>query len=174
MFIRPQQTEDMALGQRRYTIKGLMIVVGVVGIVVAAVVRPNQGWAVALPSLFLTLLLTALLGVVLRRGPRRTFWVGVTVFGWAYMAPLAFWREDFHSPFSLGQVVARPLTLTLEILMVLGLGEEMNLADLPSALGQVNDESRFVVVYSIMGLLFACLGGLIARSLSGDNRPQPD
>jgi hypothetical protein len=162
----------MALGQRRYTIERLMIVVALVGTSVSALVRPNQGWAIILPSLFPTLLLTALLGVLLRRGLKRASWVGVTLFGWAYMATLAFWRQDIQSPCSLGPVVARRLAGPLEILIVLGLWDEVHLADLPCALGQVDDESRFVVVYSIMGLLFARLGGLIARSLSGDDRPQ--
>ncbi len=164
----------MTLGKRRYTIKGLMIVIALVGTSVAALVRPNQGWALVLPSLFLTLLLTALLGVLLKRGSRRAFWVGVTVFGWAYMALHAFRRDDFRSGFSLGDVVTRPLDGMLDILMALGLRDEVHLADLPSALVHVDDGSRFVVVYSIMGLLFSCLGGLIARSLSGDDRPQSD
>jgi hypothetical protein len=164
----------MTLGKRRYTIKGLMIVIALVGTSVAALVRPNQGWALVLPLLFLILLLTALLGVVLRRGSRRAFWFGVTVFGWAYMVPHAFWKEELHSRFSLGDMVSRPLDGMLDILMALGLRDESHLADLPGALVHVDDVIRFVVAYSIMGLLFACLGGLIARSLSGDERPQTD
>jgi hypothetical protein len=174
-MIGPQQNGSATLGQRRYTIKGLMIVIALSGASVAALVRPSLGWALVLPWLFVTLLLTALLGVVLRRGSRRAFWIGAALFGWAYVAPLAFCKEDFLSPsFSLVQAFTRPLGGTLELLAALSLEDGAHLADLPGALGQVDDQSRLAVVYSTIGLLFARLGGLIACSLSADDRPETD
>jgi hypothetical protein len=150
-----------------------MVVIALVGTIVAALVRPNQGWAIVLPPIFLTLLLTALLGVLLRRGSKRAFWVGVALFGWAYMALLAF-SDDLPSRSALGQVLNFPLAATLDILMQLGLEGGTHLAELPGALGEVDAKSGFAVVCSIMGLLFAGLGGVIARWLSGNERPQTE
>jgi low temperature requirement protein LtrA len=159
-----------ALGQRRYTLKSLMIVVAALGAGVAALARPSKGWAVVLTTLLLTFLLTSLIGILLQRGPRWAFWFGYALFGWAYLAPLVFGKDDFPSPLSLDHLVNGPLFGLLEILVILGMGDKEPIAIL-DALGQVDDESRFVVAFSVLGLLFASFGGLIARRLSRNDPP---
>lgn len=150
------------MAQLRHTLKSLMIVVATIGVGVAALARPNKGWAIILSAFFLILLLTSLLGILLRRGPRRAFWIGFALFGWAYLAPLVFGKDDFRSLLSLDHLVYGPLIGTLDFMVILGLGDKERIADL-GALGQVDDESRLIVAFSVLGLLFACLGGLIAR-----------
>jgi hypothetical protein len=150
----------------------MMITVAVVGAGIAAMIRPTRGWAIVLPALFLTVLLTAILGLLLRRGDQRAYWVGFALFGWAYLIPSLFWLGDFNStPISISHVVSFPLIVVLDIVTGLGasdgkksVGEMM--AELHGVMAQVDDKSRLLVAWSLLGLLFACLGSLIARWLS--------
>lgn len=158
------------MGRRHLTLKRLMIDVAVIGVGVAALLRPNKGWAVALPVLFLTMLLTAILGVLVRRGHGRASWVGVALFGWAYLIPIYFWHEDIliSTPMSTKRILKQPLVELLDIVMVLGDGDLMGerMAGIARDLARVDNPSRFIVAWSLLGLLFAGLGGLIARGFS--------
>jgi hypothetical protein len=160
----------MVLGRRHLTLKRLMIDVAAIGVGVTALLRPNKGWAVALPVLFLTTLLTAILGVLVRRGHERASWVRFALFGWAYLILVYFWHEDIviSNPLSTKRIFKQPLVELLDIVMVLGDGAMMGerLTGIARGLAQVDNPSRFIVAWSLLGLLFAGLGGLIARWFS--------
>src|SRR5262245_46227742 len=58
----------LLLKRRQWTLKGLMIAIALIGVGLAALVRPSKGWTLVLPLFLLIMELTAILGVVLRRG----------------------------------------------------------------------------------------------------------
>lgn len=155
----------------RPTVKGLMFIVAVIGVAIAALIRPIKLWAIVLPLFQLTLCLTAILGSLFRRGPKRAFWVGFAVFGWAYfiLTVVFFWQHDVvNSPMSFPRAVGESLAIVIGFLMVPGLGERVKMADVMAAIAalvqEVDDYSRFLVACSLLGLVFAVLGGLIARA----------
>jgi hypothetical protein len=150
-----------------------MIVAAAAGAVVAAVLRPNQAWSIALPALFLTLLLTALLGVVLRRGPRRAFWAGFALFGGAILAVVSAIPDDGPGSLSRAHLIYGPLFKTLEVVAVLGMKDRGKVAEVVAFLGEVDDDCRLIVASSALGLLFACLGGMIGRWLGSDTATPP-
>ena len=126
-----------------------------------------------LPVFLVTMLLTAILGFLIRRGPKRAYWVGFAVFGWAYFIPIFFWGSDFTNdpiPISIKHVINTPLAVLFEIILVLGSGDWEGMAklvaDLPGLMAEVDNPSRFVVAWSLLGLVFASLGGMIGRAFS--------
>jgi hypothetical protein len=66
-----------------------MAAVPVVAVACAALRFASELWASAVLTATIGMLLTGVLGMVLRRGPARAFWFGFTVFGSAYLI-LAF------------------------------------------------------------------------------------
>jgi hypothetical protein len=74
---------------RRFSIAGLMAVVLVCGVAVAALRNASEIWAGILLLLTLGLLAAALLGVAYRREAGRAGWIGFALFGWGYLT-LAF------------------------------------------------------------------------------------
>jgi hypothetical protein len=146
-----------------------MIAVAGIGAGAAALVRPSHAWALASLALYQIALLTAILGLLLRRGPRRAGWVGFTVFGWAYLVPGFFLPDEARMFFQRETLISGvQMTLVFEILPALGDPEAMAklMTELPAALAQVDDHSRIVLAYSLGGLLFAGLGSLVAQWLS--------
>jgi hypothetical protein len=159
------------LKRYHFTLKGLMIAIVMIGVGIAALVRPTKLWAIVLPFLLLTLCLTAILGLVFRRGPKRAFWVGFAVFGWTYFVLILVlsWRFDFvNSGVSFPHAFGESLGIVIGFLMILGLGETAKIAnffaEFASLVTFVDEDSRFLVASSIVGLAFAALGGLIARA----------
>lgn len=73
----------------RFSLAGLMAAVLIVAVACAALRFASELWASATLTITVGVLLTAILGVVLREGRIRAFWLGFSVFGWAYLA-LAF------------------------------------------------------------------------------------
>ena len=148
-----------------------MVIVAVIGVAIAALIHPIKLWAIVLPIFQLTLCLTAVLGSLFRRGPKRAFWVGFALFGWAYfiLTVVLFWQHDVvNSPMSFPRAVGESLAIVIGFLMVPGLGERVKMAEVTAAIvalvKEVNDYSRFLVACSLVGLVFAVLGGLIARA----------
>lgn len=68
----------------RVTISRMLIAIGFAGIGLAALKSASEPWASAAYTTVLVLLGVGLVGALLRRGRRRTFWVGFAVFGWGY------------------------------------------------------------------------------------------
>jgi hypothetical protein len=155
----------------RPTVKGLMVIVAVIGVAIAALIRPYKFWAIVLSLLQVTLCLTAVLGLVFRRGPERAFWIGFALFGWAYfiLTVVLFWQHDVvNSPMSFPRAVGESLVVVYGFLMALSLGDRGKMAEMMAAIValvmEVDDNSRFLVACSLVGLVFAVLGGLIARA----------
>jgi hypothetical protein len=81
----------------RFSIAGLMFVVLVTAIALAALRSPSQIWAGVLLLATLAALCIALVGAFCRSGPARGGWIGFAVFGWVYMGaafePYEFWPK---------------------------------------------------------------------------------
>jgi hypothetical protein len=73
----------------RFSIAGLMGIVLVAAVGMAALVAPSPTWAGAIFLLTCAVLGLAIVGAIYRRGASRAFWVGFCVFGWGYLALLA-------------------------------------------------------------------------------------
>jgi hypothetical protein len=72
----------------RFSIAGLMGIVLVAAVGLAALVSPSPAWAGAIFLVTCVVLGLAIVGAIYRRGASRAFWVGVCVFGWGYLALL--------------------------------------------------------------------------------------
>ncbi|MDB5352859.1 MAG: hypothetical protein JWN86_4106 [Planctomycetota bacterium] len=84
---------------RRFSIAGLMVVVLVSGVAVAALKNASDAWAGVLLLLTLLLLGISLLGILHRRGGARAFWQGFAIFGWGYLVlSQAPWIADQVGP----------------------------------------------------------------------------
>lgn len=75
----------------RISIAGLMAVVLIVSIGVAALRSATEEWAGLVTLVTLGALASAVLGVIYRRGGRRAYWLGFTLFGRGYM----LWASGF-------------------------------------------------------------------------------
>src|SRR5687768_12663439 len=69
----------------RVSIAGLMAVVLFASIGCAALFRPSRLWAAVLMTGAVGLLVVAIIGAAHGRGPRRAFWSGFAIAGWAYI-----------------------------------------------------------------------------------------
>ncbi|HWE37149.1 MAG TPA: hypothetical protein VG406_11335 [Isosphaeraceae bacterium] len=83
----------------RFTIAGLMGLVVVAAVGVAALRFASELWAGVLLIGTLAMLGAAVLGVVHRRGARRAWWQGFALFGWGYLfVSLGPWAADAVAP----------------------------------------------------------------------------
>ena len=76
----------------RISVGGLMVVVVIAAIGIAALRSASELWASFILTLTFGILATASLGALLRRGERRAFWIGFAAFGWGYIV-LCFWTQ---------------------------------------------------------------------------------
>ncbi len=77
----------------RFSIAGLMGVVLVAAIGLAALRDATETWAGAMLLVTCGILALAVVGVVCRTESERAWWLGFALFGWGYLA-LAFWSWD--------------------------------------------------------------------------------
>jgi hypothetical protein len=149
----------------RFSILGLMAVILLVALGLAALKSPSELRASLVFTATVFVLLTATLGVLLDRSPALT---GFALFGWASLL-LAF------GPMSLATTVPRPLsTLILEAVLpamnlspVSGFSEYHNVS---ASIG-VNTGGTIVTApvadlqigHSLLSLLAALVGGVVAR-----------
>jgi hypothetical protein len=92
--IEVARTEEAILMRRvRFSIAGLMVVVAVTAVVVAALRSASDAWAGAMLMLVCGVLGLAIVGIVCRSGIERTWWLGFALFGCGYLV-LAFWSEN--------------------------------------------------------------------------------
>jgi WD40 domain-containing protein len=75
----------------RFSLATLMIVVALVAVACAALHYATELWASALMTITVGLLLVGVLGACLREGPSRTFCLGWSIFGWAYLVLALNW-----------------------------------------------------------------------------------
>ncbi len=77
----------------RFSIAGLMGVVLIVAIGLAALRSASDIWAGVIFLATCSVLALSIVGVICRREAERAWWLGFAIFGWGYMA-LAFWPSD--------------------------------------------------------------------------------
>lgn len=154
-----------------------MIAIVWIAVGMTALIRPSKAWSLVLPFVLLSLDLTAILGVVLRRGLRRAYWLGFALFGWVYLILLVYLLSGGAPLFSSStpeSFINDALEGWIELFAIPGLivepGNELvkvgQIADdLRKLTVVVDDESRLVVACCMAGLAFSALGGKIARKL---------
>ncbi len=153
----------------RISIKKLMAFIGLIAVVLAVLAHPNNGWFLILAPSYFILLLTAIMGCILGRGPRRAGWLGFSLFGWSYFLSMSFgwgmWRIISHqtnnSPFGLFQALEDLLGLLMSITSI----NREQFGDLYLEMVGEDDVTRIRVSLILMGLVFAMLGARIARLL---------
>ena len=69
----------------RITIAALLGIVAFVAVAFAALREPTDGWDSGVFGVTLTTLLTSVLLAVHHTGERRAYWLGLALFGWAYL-----------------------------------------------------------------------------------------
>jgi hypothetical protein len=69
----------------QFTIAGLILVIVIAAIGLAAVRSGSPAWAGAMLSITFFAMISSLLGVALCRGQRRVYWLGFAVLGWSYL-----------------------------------------------------------------------------------------
>jgi hypothetical protein len=74
------------MGRFRVTLAGLMGVVIVLGVGLAALKNASEEWAGAVRLMTLGMLATSILGAGYSRGARRAWWLGFALVGWGYEA----------------------------------------------------------------------------------------
>lgn len=79
------------LMRTRVSIGGLMGIVLIAAIGLAALRNANQTWAGVILLLTCGVLTFAIIGVVCRRQAERAWWLGFALFGWGYLALAAGW-----------------------------------------------------------------------------------
>ncbi|MDB5351453.1 MAG: hypothetical protein JWN86_2700 [Planctomycetota bacterium] len=153
---------------RRFSLKGLMLLVAVVGAVFAALrIPPSPVRTSALFSLVVFLLLAATLGSVLRRKPS---WIGFCLFGWVSLvvsftalavAPLISTGDKQPVPLLIPSLLLTEWHLRVSGTPPIPGGEPV--AVLPNSQG-----GHALVPYrlvqdctSIASLLVACVGGVL-------------
>jgi hypothetical protein len=97
----------------RITIASLLGVVAFIGVAFAALREPTDAWDSALLGLSLVILLASVLLAVHRTDERRTFWLGFTLFGWAYLVasvvpPIASRLPTYHALVAMFEMLPRP------------------------------------------------------------------
>jgi hypothetical protein len=83
----------------RPTIAGLMVLILVLAIGLAALRGATLPWAVASIVLALMVLCSSLVGVAIRRGAGRALWIRFAIFGWTYFllhfGPGVEWKSGY-------------------------------------------------------------------------------
>lgn len=83
----------------RFTIAGLMSLVGFCAFAAAALRFANRLWSSLVVTALLAALGVALLGMIFSRGPQRAFWVGFGLFGIGYgTMTLTPWMNEAYRP----------------------------------------------------------------------------
>ena len=148
----------------RFTIGGLMAVVLVAAIDVAAVRSASPTWAGVLSLLTYGTLGVAILGIVFRRGAERAWWIGSFVFGWGYLR---------LAPWSFSHLAKPPTLLLLEWLRTKSGAP-------PTAPDPFSTENLVLLQIDrcLWALPAALLGGLLARAFFasapvGTEHPEP-
>jgi hypothetical protein len=144
----------------RFTIGGLMAVVLVLAIDFAALRSANATWAGVLSLLTHGALGVAILGIVLRKGAERAWWLGFFVFGWGYLR---------LSPWGLVYPTKPPTLLLLEWLRAIS-GSPPTPPD-PFATENLLLEQ---VDRHLWALPAALLGGLLARAFFASTPVRPE
>ena len=147
----------------RWSIGGMMAVVVIAAVGLAALRSPSETWAGGMLLLTCGILALAVVGAVTGRGARRTGWLGFTLFGWGYLALSGCGEEhpSFASP-------------TARLIEIVGGWFEIPLHPRPNPFcGYMSDPSidaRYAQIgHCLWALVAASLGGLLAGVFFGSS-----
>lgn len=83
----------------RFSLKTMLLLFTVVAVCIAGLVYSNVAWAAFFYTAAFVLVLTGIVGALVRRGPARPYWIGFALFGGGYFA-LALIGEDSLARFA--------------------------------------------------------------------------
>ncbi len=101
---RTRPTSEARMNQMRFTIGGLILVVGVVAVALAAIRSGSPTWLGAMLSITFFAMICSFLGIALGRAMRRVYWSGFALLGWSYLLLVFTPWIDEH----VGQFVLAP------------------------------------------------------------------
>jgi hypothetical protein len=156
----------------RFSIAGLMGVVLVAAIGLAALRNPTELWDGVMFLLTCGVLMLSVVGVVCRREGGRAWWLGFALFGWGYFT-LAFWSPHELLPRLLSTALMQLVTPRMGAPGMMRGGGFRSVPPLlqfgaigGGFLGGVNvGLSPFRIGHCLWTLLAAVLGGTLARLL---------
>jgi hypothetical protein len=162
------------------SIAGLVLVIAVVAVGLAAIRSGSPAWSGAMFSIMAFAMISSLLGVALTRGLRRAYWSGFALLGWSYL--ILVYVPWLHE--NVGQFLLAP-HLFEELDAVIhpgGAGENVSMGGFRSmalfgggamAGGGVADLTPFQRIgLALEALLWAYLGGWAAHAFAS-HRGQP-
>ena len=159
----------------RFPIAGLMLAVLVVALCLAILRNSSEIWAAVLFLFTCGVLCLAIVGVVSRDGPQRSWWLGFALFGWGYLL-LSLWSTVTLPTMALLDVIAA--RLGMQVRFSGGMGGGMGggfrsaglLADgFGGGGGGPSNESLREIAHCLWALAAAFLGGLLARMIFGSS-----
>ncbi len=138
----------------RFSIGWMMSVVLVLALGFAALRNPTEIWAGLLPLVTQGMICLAIVGAVCRTGDERAWWLGFAAFGWSYMR---YWGFAFAW-------IRTPMRSLLELI-----GSMMGLPISAANSGNwnVQAQSFLQIGHNLWALIFAILGGFLARAIFG-------
>ena len=183
----------------RFSISSLILLVGLSATGFAAIHLASPGWAGGLFSLSIVAMLTALLGVSYRRGPKRVYWVGFALFGWTHLVLAgAPWFSTWVGPQLFGAKLFSELYPVVHSKSASAMGAGMGMGGMggmgggmgggfrqmglvgqmggfgpvaPAVRGFVSRPDFLRIGQSLEALLWGVLGGWIARYLASEREP---
>lgn len=172
----------------RFSIKGLMVVVILVAIGIAALRSASELWASFVLTLTFGLLATAGLGALFSRGERQVFWIGFAAFGWGYV--LVCFCTDVGQRMVTNPIIDRfyaahgPWKRVNFVIATPAAAGALPSQPVPvaSVLAWESPQHQSFrrIGHSLFGLLAALLGGFVARYFAarnqevGESRPPSD
>lgn len=75
----------MSNARFRFSIRGVLLVTGLVAMALAALANPSRFWLGTIYGVALLLLFVGILGMIYRREHARAFWTGFVIFGFGYL-----------------------------------------------------------------------------------------
>jgi hypothetical protein len=160
------------MGKRRSTIGGLMAVVLVLAIGLAALRNPSVLWVGTIFLATRVILALGAIGVVLRKHAERAWWLGFSVFGWGYLVLLT------PSPTTMTSMQLPTWSLLAALRPALGPSGELMAQPNP---GVRLSLGYFEIGHDLLALLAAFLGALLVRAIfaspagpPGSPHPDPD
>lgn len=153
------------MGKRRFSIAGLMGVVLVAAIGTAALRIPTGVWAGVMMLVAGGVLVLAVIGALCRTGKERAWWLGFSLFGWAYI----LWSSPFESALTSFPPVPLPEPVGPTFGPFRGgMGGGMAGPEGPGSF------EYWEVRRWLWSLMVALLGGAIARALFGAPATRPE
>jgi hypothetical protein len=150
----------------RFSIAGLMAIVLVAAVGLAALRSPSPAWASTLFMVTCGVFGLAIVGAIYRSGVARAWWLGFCVFGMGYMAVTGFTRSGYLYP----QMPTSHLLIALRPV----LGHPVELVTGPRSPNALRALYVYMQIgHALWALLAALLGGTLARIFLGRPADRP-